>query len=60
MAPEEAARRIVRGLARRPPRVWLPTTLATLARLGALLPSGLRRLAARSQRFAIRDRVHED
>ena len=60
MSPEEAARRIVHGLARRPRRLWLPSTLAILARLGALLPSGLRRLAAHSQRFAIRDRVRED
>lgn len=55
MSPDEAARRIVSGLARRPARIWLPGTLATLARLGGLLPFWLRRRAKQSLRFSVRD-----
>ncbi len=54
MSPDEAARRIVSGLTRRRARIWLPGTLATLARLGGLLPFWLRSRAEQSLRFSVR------
>ncbi len=55
MTPEVAARRIKRGLARRRSRIWLPTPLALLSRIGGALPPKLRELTAGAFRF----RVHE-
>lgn len=60
MSPEAAAHRIVLGLTRRRRRLWLPTMLALGARLGAFLPPPLRRLAAQSQRFSVRNAARDN
>ncbi len=60
MSPENAARLIVAGLARRRPRIWLPARLALLARLGGLLPLPLRKLAVQHLRFSVRDSARAD
>ncbi len=60
MSPENAAQRIVAGLSRRRARIWLPTRLALLARLGSLLPLPLRNRAAQHLRFSVRDPADAD
>ncbi len=55
MTPETAARRIGYGLARRRARIWLPVTMAVLARLGGMLPPALRRRAGQRFRFSVRE-----
>jgi short-subunit dehydrogenase len=54
MTAEVAARRIQAGLARRHSRIWLPTSLALLARIGGALPPRLRHLTGRGFRFRVR------
>ncbi len=56
MSPEAAARRIKRGIARRRAAIWLPLTMALLARLGGVLPPRLRHLTGRGFRFRVRER----
>lgn len=59
MTADVAARRIQAGLARRRSRIWLPTSLALLARIGGALPPWLRHLTGRGFRFRVRgsDRI---
>ena len=54
MTADVAARRIQAGLARRRSRIWLPTSLALLARIGGALPPWLRHLTGRGFRFRVR------
>ena len=55
MSADVAARRIRAGLDRRRARIWLPLTMALLARLGGILPPWLRQLTGCSARFRVRD-----
>lgn len=55
MTPEVAAQRIRKGLARRRSRIWLPLTMALLARLGGALPPKLRQWTGRGFRFRVRE-----
>jgi short-subunit dehydrogenase len=55
MTAESAARRIQVGLARRRSRIWLPISLALLARIGGALPPRLRHFTGRGFRFGVRD-----
>jgi len=55
MTAETAARLIQAGLARRRSRIWLPVSLALLARIGGALPPRLRHFTGRGFRFRVRD-----
>jgi len=55
MTAEAAARRIQAGLARRRSRIWLPMSLALMARIGGALPPRIRHLTGRGFRFRVRD-----
>jgi len=51
MSPDQAAERIVRGLARDREMIAFPWPIVFISRFGALLPDGLRRLAVAPFRF---------
>jgi short-subunit dehydrogenase len=55
MTAETAARLIQAGLARRRSKIWLPVSLALLARIGGALPPRLRHFTGRGFRFRVRD-----
>ena len=55
MTADVAARRIQAGLARRRSKIWLPTSLALMARIGGVLPPRLRHMTGRGFRFRVRD-----
>ncbi len=56
MASERAAELIVRGLGRNRPVIAFPFFFALLARVGGLLPDGMRRVTMRPFRFTVRAR----
>jgi hypothetical protein len=55
MTAETAARLIQAGLARRRSKIWLPLSLALMARIGGALPPRLRHFTGRGFRFRVRD-----
>lgn len=55
MTPEAAAGRIVAGLDAGRPRITFPITLAIYAKIYALMPFGLKRMANAGFRFFVRD-----
>lgn len=57
MTPEAAVRRILRGLKSRKAQITFPRLLAIYARIYALMPFPLKRLANAGVRFVVRDPV---